>query len=339
MAFCSNCGSKLRDGDSFCTGCGTKIKWVSPAPSASSREVRSEAGAGGAGSVSVDEMADAVKRFASAGVSAGKQFGINLGNELGASGMAFIKQASDALEDTTRKLEEKAAQVGVVERMADVAVPVDEPARETADSIGPAPKHAEGSGAGLARDVAGSASALRCPACGEIVAKLDMVCPTCGYKLRDSADGSIKELSLKLEAIDKEHPALLSAGPLRKQIAREKADLIRNFPIPSSSDDLYEFMVIASSNCESGLSNDSKGSEPASIIASAWRAKFDQAYAKAMGMGASPSQMERYRELKVMVEDRARREKLRNWLPIVVLLALTVLPLICLSLRSCMYSY
>jgi uncharacterized Zn finger protein (UPF0148 family) len=339
MAFCSNCGSKLRDGDSFCTGCGTKIKWVSPAPSASSRENGDKAGVDKASSVSVDEMADAVKRFASAGMSAGKQFGINLGNELGASGMALIKQASDALEDTTRKLEEKVSQAGAVERTADVAVPVNEPARDTADSIGPALKHAEGPGAGLARDVAGSASVLRCPACGEIVAKLDMVCSTCGYKLRDSADGSIKELSLKLEAIDNEHPALLSAGPLRKQIARKKADLIRNYPIPSSNDDLYEFMVIASGNCESGISNDPNGEEPASIIASAWRAKFDQAYTKAMGMGASPSQMERYRELKVTVEDKTRRDKLRNWLPVIALVALMVLPLIYLSLRSCMYSY
>lgn len=99
---------------------------------------------------------------------------------------------------------------------------------------------------------------LKCPQCGAPLESFEAVCPSCGYELRgvDTAN-SIKDFSRDLQLIDS---------------AEQKVSLIRNYPIPNAKEDIFEFMILASSNVK-GEFNEG--------LFNAWVAKFEQCYQKA----------------------------------------------------------
>lgn len=91
----------------------------------------------------------------------------------------------------------------------------------------------------------------RCPACGEIVDKNAVICPSCGFGIRDVADGSIALLSQKLDLIESKRPQKRKKdenGTISATDER-KISLIRSWPIPTNKDDLIEFAAMASGNC------------------------------------------------------------------------------------------
>ena len=96
----------------------------------------------------------------------------------------------------------------------------------------------------------------KCIRCGEVINAFAIQCPSCGYELRGAKTSSVvKELAAKLER--------MSSLP-------ERCDLIRNFYIPNTKEDIFEFIILAASNtdCETKET-------------SAWIAKMKQAYEKA----------------------------------------------------------
>lgn len=96
----------------------------------------------------------------------------------------------------------------------------------------------------------------KCIRCGEVINAFAVQCPACGYELRGAKTSSVvKELAAKLEK--------MSSIP-------ERCDLIRNFYIPNTKEDIFEFIILAASNtdCETKET-------------SAWIAKMKQAYEKA----------------------------------------------------------
>lgn len=96
----------------------------------------------------------------------------------------------------------------------------------------------------------------KCPNCGEILDSFVIECPSCKYELRSMrATSCVHELSQKLEdakSID------------------DKKDLISNFYIPNTKEDIYEFFILAFSNISVG-----------SDCEKAWSVKLEQAYLKA----------------------------------------------------------
>lgn len=96
----------------------------------------------------------------------------------------------------------------------------------------------------------------KCPNCGEIIDSFVGNCPACGHELRGAkANSSVMELSKKLEnAWDSSH----------------RIQIIRNFYIPNTKEDIYEFFILALSNIKIG-----------GIDSSAWMVKLEQAYQKA----------------------------------------------------------
>lgn len=97
----------------------------------------------------------------------------------------------------------------------------------------------------------------RCPNCGETISAFLQTCPSCGLELRDvKAAGCVSELAAELKTTDN---------------IEDKHELIINFHIPNTREDIIEFFILASSNIEAG--GDST---------EAWYAKLDQAYRKAM---------------------------------------------------------
>ena len=97
----------------------------------------------------------------------------------------------------------------------------------------------------------------KCPQCGEVLASFVAVCPACGYELRGSSTTSaVKEFASKLDAAINEY---------------QKENIIRNFPIPNTKEDIFEFMILASSNIDE---------HPNKEVFDAWIAKFEQCYDK-----------------------------------------------------------
>ena len=115
-------------------------------------------------------------------------------------------------------------------------------------------------------------SIRKCPNCGERLEPFVMACPACGYELR---------------GVDKQSRAYELTKRLEKaKTPEQKNDLIKNFYVSNTREDIYEFIILASSNIESG------GPE-----AGAWRAKLDQAYKKAVLVFEEGSELERIRKL------------------------------------------
>ena len=96
----------------------------------------------------------------------------------------------------------------------------------------------------------------KCPNCGDTIDAYETVCEACGYEIRGrKAVSVVHELALKLENTDN---------------IKKKEELIRNFYIPNTKEDIYEFFILATSNIKVG-----------SIDSKAWFAKLEQAYQKA----------------------------------------------------------
>lgn len=98
----------------------------------------------------------------------------------------------------------------------------------------------------------------KCPNCGEVLNSFHVNCPSCGYEVRDaSVSVSVKEFALQIA---------------NATSYENKVDLIRNYPVPNTKEDVYEFMVFASTNV--------KGEQNKQVF-NAWVAKFEQCYKKA----------------------------------------------------------
>lgn len=147
----------------------------------------------------------------------------------------------------------------------------------------------------------------KCPNCGEVLDSFRSHCPSCGYEIRDThSSNSVRELAQKLERIEAEHMAPIEVNEsLMKRVfgkdfkeadevkeaqvrfdvqkQQQKANLIVNYSVPNTREDILEFMILASSNIDVKKGIDDE-------ISKAWITKFDQVYEKAkLLMGNEPS--------------------------------------------------
>lgn len=104
----------------------------------------------------------------------------------------------------------------------------------------------------------------KCPNCGSNLNAFEHKCKDCGYELRGSnVTNVVKEFADKLE---------------RTSSVEKKNELISNFYIPNTKEDIYEFFILAISN----LTTDVKCGE-------AWKSKLEQTYHKAkLSFGNTP---------------------------------------------------
>lgn len=134
----------------------------------------------------------------------------------------------------------------------------------------------------------------KCPNCGDILDAYESVCESCGYERRGvKANNSAQKLADKLQEIEGQRPAKERVSISKiSSTDQQKIDLIKNFPIPNTREDMYEFMVLASANIDMSVYGFNSSSLPAAqkAISDAWRAKFEQAYKKAkLSFGKEPS--------------------------------------------------
>ncbi len=139
----------------------------------------------------------------------------------------------------------------------------------------------------------------KCPNCGEVLKSFMANCPSCGYEIRDiKASSTVREFTLKLEQIEaqkmpveKEQKSVMETilgrdfkreedieasakKRFEEQKNKEKANLIRNFSVPNTKEDMLEFLILSSTNIRDKHSmND--------IVSKAWISKSEQVYQKA----------------------------------------------------------
>lgn len=132
----------------------------------------------------------------------------------------------------------------------------------------------------------------KCPNCGEVLNSFISTCPACGYELRNTrVSTSIKEFAEKV---------------IETETEEQKISLIRNYPIPNTKEDIFEFMILASSNIDSNTDK---------RVSDAWLTKMEQSYQKGkliFGNDLDFSEIERaytraYDKIKSDVKTRKRK--------------------------------
>lgn len=99
----------------------------------------------------------------------------------------------------------------------------------------------------------------KCPNCGEVLDSFRATCTSCGYELRGKA---------AVYSVQQFYRELNNVTDIQR-----KDDMIRNFPIPNTKEDIREFLILASSNI---MGEDNKD------IFEAWVAKFEHVYKKGL---------------------------------------------------------
>lgn len=121
----------------------------------------------------------------------------------------------------------------------------------------------------------------KCPNCGEVLKALVAKCPSCGLELQEVGNSSsVKAFTDKL-----------SDTVSRK----ERIDLIKSFPIPNAKADIFDFLVLATSNFDTQKHLSATGSEKE--MSEAWLCKIEQAYVKAEALFKNDSDFAKFQEL------------------------------------------
>lgn len=126
----------------------------------------------------------------------------------------------------------------------------------------------------------------KCPRCGEPVEPMAVKCSACGYEFRNvDALKSSQRLAEKLEAIEEAYRGKKieqDAGFGQKvdvtgsRVAREQVTAIKNFPVPTTKDDLLDFAISMQSKWNSSTLSDRLAG-----LESAYKAKYDECVNKA----------------------------------------------------------
>ena len=126
----------------------------------------------------------------------------------------------------------------------------------------------------------------KCPACGAVVGAFKTVCPECDYEFRNvDTNRSITELTNRINAVHEEceqkrkNGAYKSSGFLKSLDSNENVNerlqddltqklnnVIANFPVPNSREDIIELLQFIQPKVQIGSSFDKN--------ASAWRQKY-----------------------------------------------------------------
>ncbi|MGN0805273.1 MAG: zinc ribbon domain-containing protein [Candidatus Coproplasma sp.] len=156
---------------------------------------------------------------------------------------------------------------------------------------------------------------LKCPNCGETLNSFVTNCPTCGYELRRvSASDSVKTLAVKLEKIEScRHSSIGSAvSKVFNQVSsldEQKIDLIRNFVIPNTKEDILEFVILAAANIDIKVYSSSQTKATQRELSDAWMSKLEQAYQKAQLMFPSSPEFQNIERIYNQKLKQVKKEK------------------------------
>lgn len=190
---------------------------------------------------------------------------------------------------------------------------------------------------------------LKCPNCGEPMKSFQVVCPACGYEIRNTnSSNAVKDFSKKLEQIEATRKPISKVGSLVRSIGIGKSNSvdeqilshIRNFNVPNTKEDVFEFMILASSNINPSVLSartfsDAGANNEAEFNAmkaknDAWIAKVKQVYEKAkISFGTDPDFLkiqDLYEKTNHTIADAKKKKSMRMLL---ILLPVIIMAVIC----------
>lgn len=169
----------------------------------------------------------------------------------------------------------------------------------------------------------------KCPNCGETLKSFEQNCSACGYEIRESKNSSsIQILSEKIEEIEKTRkdtvnnkksifdPERFNPNPITKT-DEQIISLIKNYPIPNTKEDLYEFLIVSSSNIDVSAYADSsiKNYTTAKMaLSDAWKAKFEQAYQKAKIVLKNDNRLNEFEQKYSDINKSIKKSKNKTWI-------------------------
>ena len=137
----------------------------------------------------------------------------------------------------------------------------------------------------------------KCPGCHATIKSFMTECPYCGFEIRGvHSVSTVKELAEKLENSKSESHRII---------------IIKNFPIPNTKEDIFEFMLLATSNFKADDYAMRKGEEN---ISDAWLTKIEQCYQKAVLSFAHSSDFKKIEDMykKVQTDCKEKEEQLKT---------------------------
>jgi len=125
----------------------------------------------------------------------------------------------------------------------------------------------------------------KCPACGAIVQSFQIKCSDCEHEFRNvEANASLQKLFKMLDDVEKERENTFDSSikrviGLSDNINKRKQTIIQNFPIPTTKEDIFEFITFALPNTKK-LSKNTSNFQHNEFV-QVWRTKCGQAIEKA----------------------------------------------------------
>jgi len=138
----------------------------------------------------------------------------------------------------------------------------------------------------------------KCPNCGENLNSFEAICPSCGCEIRSSnSTNTLKEFIQELQSLEAKKVIKGIGKQLIESVGfgttidvdKQKISLIRNFLIPNNTEDLFDFLIFASSNINVELAMDDysnfdsesvEESNSVKAINDTWMEKAKQVYQK-----------------------------------------------------------
>ena len=129
----------------------------------------------------------------------------------------------------------------------------------------------------------------KCPNCGEVLSSFALNCPACGHEIRGvETSKAIQEFTMRL---------------YKAESPSEKVSIIRNYTVPNTKEDIYEFMILASSNIRAGIEME---------LANAWESKLDQVIKKAKLIMHGQDEYRQLKEIYCQVIEKLNKQKKRE---------------------------
>ncbi|MBE5742998.1 MAG: zinc ribbon domain-containing protein [Clostridiales bacterium] len=132
----------------------------------------------------------------------------------------------------------------------------------------------------------------KCPHCGEVLKAFETVCPTCNFELREvKSSNAVKDLAEKLQNVISQE---------------QRINIIKNFPIPNTKEDIFEFILLASSNFDADyyVSHLKENDE-----SDAWLSKIEQAYKKGLLSLKNEQDIKKLKEIYFEIKSKIKKVK------------------------------
>ena len=186
----------------------------------------------------------------------------------------------------------------------------------------------------------------KCPNCGETINAFITRCHSCGFEFRGAeSSNAVKEFAEKIDQLQSKKETkpggILNFWGLKNKKTEEQIiNTIRNFSVPNTKEDIFEFMILAASNINTSVissedyteagANSEEEFNALKARNEAWRAKMEQVYQKAKIVFGSETDFTKIQDIYISSSQsikKAEKERtLKGSKLLILLLCMMILP-------------